>query len=451
MKKLKNLIALILSFVMVLCFVACSNDDDEGNSEVSIPDASIKILHSKAYEGVNVIIWEPCAENYAIYRSEKLSDAMDSPVYTGANNWYFDTYVTAGKTYSYKIVPYGTFTSSKKISLKAASVKTRADFTTLEAYLKYLEEHDERFKISPTSVSISLNNYSEYSNIKVTFPVKEEASYKVTAYSGSEKAEASTIYGFDYSGNATVEIVSLSRWTSLDSIKIEVNPFGSSAVTTTIGGVIPAPTVTLKTDTTSSSEKSYHLEFRGTSDADELYVYKATSESDLRALDKDSYHSKIERDKFYSNYEVSSDKNLYWAVRAVATSAAAKDVGYTYVEKIGDAGKYIKWTSDGKTYSGLSNIDSITVKTPEIEKLYSGANYFNLKTKADNATVYFVYRGSSEDDLKNQDLSAYYDRYSVPSGSYDSGYYMTSRYYYAVRAYNSNTNEYSELSNIVSR
>lgn len=457
MKKLKNLIALILSFVMVLCFVACSNDDDEGNSEVSIPDASIKILHSKAYEGVNVIIWEPCAENYAIYRSEKLSDAMDSPVYTGANNWYFDTYVTAGKTYSYKIVPYGTFTSSKKVTLTAASVKTSDQFATFDAYKNYVEEYEKRFEISPSSVSIKLTNYAYYSSsslgseVEVKFPVRDEALYTVTAYSGTDSTTSSTVYGFDYNGSASVKLYSNNSWTSLDSITIVAKSFAGRTVTSTVGGGISAPKITLKADTTSSSEKSYHLEFLGTSDADELYVYKATSESDLKALDKDSYHAKIERGKFYSNYEVSSDKNLYWAVRAVKKSSTSTDIGYTYVDSYGDAGKYIKWTSDGKIYSGLSNIDSITVKTPEIEKLYSGANYFNLKTKADNATVYFVYRGSSEDDLKNQDLSAYYDRYSVSSGSYDSGYYMTSRYYYAVRAYNSNTNEYSELSNIVSR
>lgn len=451
MKKLKNLIALILSFVMVLCFVACSNGDDEGNSEVSIPDASIKILHSKAYEGANVIIWEPCAENYAIYRSEKLSDAMDSPVYTGANNWYFDTYVTAGKKYSYKIVPYGTFTSSKKVTLTAASIKTSDQFATFDAYKKYVEEYEKRFEISPSSVSIKLTNYAYSSSsslgseVEVKFPVRDEALYTVTAYSGTDSTTSSSVYGFDYNGSASVKLYSNNSWTSLDSITIVAKSFAGRTVTSTVGGGISAPKITLKADTT-SSEKSYYLDFSNINDADEVYIYKATSKTALADLDKDSYVTKL--DSVYSTFSVNDDNTLYWAARAAKKSSTSTDIGYTYVDSYGDAGKFVKWSTGGKVYSGLSNVECLKLDAPVISKIGTD---LTVTSSTNNLYTYYVYNASSKEALEALDTSAWIGWCSKDTWTENLEYYIgrNSTNYWAVRVYNSNTKIFSDFSNII--
>lgn len=144
--------------------------------------------------------------------------------------------------------------------------------------------------------------------------------------------------------------------------------------------------------------------------ATRYYIYRATSESDL---DYASVYTSTEDSYYYITPSYTYD--YYYAVKA--------------------------YSSYEGEYSEFSEL--VVVNKTVMSELYNTDNYLSW-AEVNGATRYDIYRATSEDDL------VYASRYTTTTNNYyTANISFTNDYYYAIKAYNGSTYEYTNLSNAV--
>lgn len=144
--------------------------------------------------------------------------------------------------------------------------------------------------------------------------------------------------------------------------------------------------------------------------ATRYYIYRATSESDL---DYASVYASTEDSYYYIIPSYTYD--YYYAVKA--------------------------YSSYEGEYSEFS--EPVVVNKTVMSELYNTDNYLSW-AEVNGATRYDIYRATSEDDL------VYASRYTTTTNNYyTANISFTNDYYYAIKAYNGSTYEYTNLSNAV--
>ena len=208
---------LFASIFVTSCAQAAEGDTFYATTTIGTPDVT-----AKAYPGVNILTWKEIkdAGSYTIYRTVgngKIEEAKKS-----AGNVYIDTDIDENVNYKYRIVanPVDAVShdaSQTEVSLKTAKIATdpnnvrgtwAPEGTPFLDLAKYESDYDSGAPVlSEATIDAKLIT-SDKNSVRVSFPVKPYATYKVyiDSENSSEPASSKEINGYDYNGTATVTL-----------------------------------------------------------------------------------------------------------------------------------------------------------------------------------------------------------------------------------------------------
>lgn len=208
---------LFASIFVTSCAQAAEGDTFYATTTIGTPDVT-----AKAYPGVNILTWKEIkdAGSYTIYRTVGNGKIEEAKKPTG--NVYIDTDIDENVNYKYRIVanPVDAVShdaSQTEVSLKTAKIATdpnnirgtwAPEGTPFLDLAKYESDYDSGAPVlSEATIDAKLIT-SDKNSVRVSFPVKPYATYKVyiDSENSSEPASSKEINGYDYNGTATVTL-----------------------------------------------------------------------------------------------------------------------------------------------------------------------------------------------------------------------------------------------------
>lgn len=256
MKKIFFLLGAVAFLLSGFLFPSCT--DVDGDNYYATTTIGTLEVSAKAYPGVNVLSWKTVkdAASYSVYRTI-VNGKNEELVYstkTADDVYYCDTDVDEETSYKYRVIanPKDVTVhdaSQREVSLTTVKTATGDNlkgtwapsgtvFSELAKYENDYNASDSVLSESTISVKLLVDNAP---TVRVTFPVKAYASYKVylSQANGGLLNEKSvleyetTIYGYMYNKTATVDLTALysgKKQVTVVAIPLNNTLYGNSVV-----------------------------------------------------------------------------------------------------------------------------------------------------------------------------------------------------------------------------